>query len=451
MADQNKKEKSALEQLKALQEKETISSLQIKEPDLKGFDASSVFEIDTTQKEEPKHKIFGKRSQRHAQVKVKASVFDNEDVEVQDIFVAEGLKSQPLKRSQKKQEPQEVKPEEPKPIVEEVKVEPIPVEDEVLEQEEELVSEEAQVEEEQPEEVAEVVEEEVEEPKEVEMEEEFEEDDSEIETSLEDENQYDEDDLYVEKKRFLLSHYDKEEAYLEEQSKEGFHYVRNVGKKYFFVKEEPRDYYYSICYFVVEPSAHEWRKWEADGWKLVSRVPAKKKKDAGWFVFRNELQGDDLKKEIPNEAEKFKFFKKHANSCRSTMFLFFICMAICACAAYLQYLFNGFIAVIAACAVLFLISFIFFCMYGRMLASSKKKVRLLKARLRVREREETFKNEGLIPDDQTEDDLDSQWEDLDEEGDEVEKEEDSFELEDEEEEKLEEKPKKRRFGRRKRK
>ena len=38
------------------------------------------------------------------------------------------------------------------------------------------------------------------------------------------------------------------------------------------------------------------RKWEADGWKLVSRVPAKKKKDAGWFVFRNELQGDDLKK-----------------------------------------------------------------------------------------------------------------------------------------------------------
>ena len=154
----------------------------------------------------------------------------------------------------------------------------------------------------------------------------------------------------------------------------------------------------------------------------------------------------NVKKHIEREVsvEDFKFFKKHANSCRSTMFLFFICMAICACAAYLQYLFNGFIAVIAACAVLFLISFIFFCMYGRMLASSKKKVRLLKARLRVREREETFKNEGLIPDDQTEDDLDSQWEDLDEEGDEVE-EEDSFEIEEEEPEK------KRRFGKRKNK
>ena len=97
MTDQNKKEQSALEQLKALQEKETISSLQIKEPDLKGFDASSVFEIDTTQKEEPKHKIFGKRSQRHAQVKVKASVFDNEDVEVQDNFCGRSLEVTAIK------------------------------------------------------------------------------------------------------------------------------------------------------------------------------------------------------------------------------------------------------------------------------------------------------------------------------------------------------------------
>lgn len=83
-----------------------------------------------------------------------------------------------------------------------------------------------------------------------------------------------------------------------------------------------------------------------------------------------------------------------------------------------------------------------------MLASSKKKVRLLKARLRVREREETFKNEGLILDDQTEEDLDSQWEDLDDEQDddieEVE-EEDSFEIEEDEPKK------KRRFGKRKNK
>ena len=47
---QKNKEQSALEQLKALQEKETISSLQINEPDLKGFDASSVIEIDTPPK-----------------------------------------------------------------------------------------------------------------------------------------------------------------------------------------------------------------------------------------------------------------------------------------------------------------------------------------------------------------------------------------------------------------
>ena len=282
------------------------------------------------------------------------------------------------------------------------------------------------------------------------------EDDDEIEPSLEDQENYDEEDLYVDKKRFLLSQYDKEEAYLEKNSKEGYHYVRNVGKKYFFVKEEPRNYYYSISYFVVEPSAHEWRKWEQDGWKLVSRVPSKKKQEAGWFVFRNELKNDELRKEIPNEEEKFKFFKKYSNSCRSTMFLFFICMAICACAAYLQYLFNGFIAVMISCSILFVISFIFFCMYGRMLASSKKKVRLLKARLRVREREENFKNEGLIDPDQSVEDLDSQWDSLEEEEDEdfddYEEDEDDYE-DDEEEFELEEEeePKKGFFRRRKNK
>ena len=378
MAEENKNQKSALEQLKELQKNENISSLEFNEPDLKGFDAASVFEIKTHVQEEPKRKIFGKRAQRHAQVEVKASAFENDDVQIEDIYVSQNAKPQPMKRTKKTPVVEEAAVEQsPEIKEEEVQTESLP--EEMQEDSEPVIeeAEESETEADLPEEQSDSAETE---------------DDDEIEPSLEDQENYDEEDLYVDKKRFLLSQYDKEEAYLEKNSKEGYHYVRNVGKKYFFVKEEPRNYYYSISYFVVEPSAHEWRKWEQDGWKLVSRVPSKKKQEAGWFVFRNELKNDELRKEIPNEEEKFKFFKKYSNSCRSTMFLFFICMAICACAAYLQYLFNGFIAVMISCSILFVISFIFFCMYGRMLASSKKKVRLLKARLRVREREENFKN-----------------------------------------------------------
>lgn len=495
MAEENKNQKSALEQLKELQKNDNISSLEFNEPDLKGFDAASVFEIKTHVQEEPKRKIFGKRAQRHAQVEVKASAFENDDVQIEDIYVSQNTKPQPMKRTEKTPVVEEVAVEQsPEIKEEEVQTESLPVEETIDTISVENLVEEIQKEvsaqepvEELPEEVA--IQESVEETQEtsenlpeemqddsepiIEKAEESEtetkqieeqpdlvetEDDDEIEPSLEDQENYDEEDLYVDKKHFLLSQYDKEEAYLEENSKEGYHYVRNVGKKYFFVKEEPRNYYYSISYFVVEPSAHEWRKWEQDGWKLVSRVPSKKKQEAGWFVFRNELKNDELRKEIPNEEEKFKFFKKYSNSCRSTMFLFFICMAICACAAYLQYLFNGFIAVMISCSILFVISFIFFCMYGRMLASSKKKVRLLKARLRVREREENFKNEGLIDPDQSVEDLDSQWdsledeEDEDEDFDDYEEDEDDYE-EDEEEFELEEEeePKKGFFRRRKNK
>ena len=432
MAEENKNQKSALEQLKELQKNENISSLEFNEPDLKGFDAASVFEIKTHVQEEPKRKIFGKRAQRHAQVEVKASAFENDDVQIEDIYVSQNAKPQPMKRTKKTPVVEEAAVEQsPEIKEEEVQTESLP--EEMQEDSEPVIeeAEESETEADLPEEQSDSAETE---------------DDDEIEPSLEDQENYDEEDLYVDKKRFLLSQYDKEEAYLEKNSKEGYHYVRNVGKKYFFVKEEPRNYYYSISYFVVEPSAHEWRKWEQDGWKLVSRVPSKKKQEAGWFVFRNELKNDELRKEIPNEEEKFKFFKKYSNSCRSTMFLFFICMAICACAAYLQYLFNGFIAVMISCSILFVISFIFFCMYGRMLASSKKKVRLLKARLRVREREENFKNEGLIDPDQSVEDLDSQWDSLEEEEeddedfddyeedeDDYEDDEEEFELEEEEE------------------
>lgn len=447
MADETKNSQSALEQLKALQKNDSISSLDISEPALKGFDASSVFKIDN-QSQETKHKIFGKRSARHATVTIQESVFDNDDVKVEDIFVADKFKP-------------EAKEEAPAPKIlsqEPIAIKEEPAQPEIIEETTEEVKEEPveEVQEEQIEEIVEQTTQESEstsapvfeatskEQEKAQPEEEI--DDSEIETSLEDQTDYDEEELYVDKRRFLLSQYDKEEEYLEEQSQEGYHYVRNVGKRYYFVKEEPKDYYYSICFFAVEPSAYEWRKWEADGWKLVSRVPAKRKQDAGWFVFRNEYGQDELKKEIPNEAEKFKFFKKYSNSCRSTMFLFFICMAICACAAFLQYMFNGFIAVMIGCGVLFLMSFIFFCLYGRMLASSSKKVRLLKARLRVRERQEAFNQEGELDLNKSEEELDTEWNSLDNEELDLDEE---IEEEEEDEEVEEEKPKKRRFGRRK--
>ena len=133
MADETKNSQSALEQLKALQRNDSISSLDISEPALKGFDASSVFKIDN-QSQETKHKIFGKRSARHATVTIQESVFDNDDVKVEDIFVADKFKPEAKEEAPApkilSQEPIAIKEEPAQPeiieeTIEEVKEEPV--------------------------------------------------------------------------------------------------------------------------------------------------------------------------------------------------------------------------------------------------------------------------------------------------------------------------------------
>ena len=219
----------------------------------------------------------------------------------------------------------------------------------------------------------------------------------------------DDEDLYEERKKFLYAEYPKIEQYLQDKSSEGYHFVRQEGKKYFFRKGQPKTYYYSMNYFVDEPDADQWREWESDGWKLVSKADGKKKSDAGWFTFRNEEEDGEYRKEIDNDSEKFRFFKKYSSSCRSTMFLVFICMACCVVTGLLQVYFQGYLAGIALCAGLFLISFIVFCMYGRMLRKSKKRARELKSKLRIRESRAIEESKDFYDTSESEEELDTDW------------------------------------------
>ncbi len=224
----------------------------------------------------------------------------------------------------------------------------------------------------------------------------------------------DEPDLFEDKKHFLLSQYPIIEDYLSEQSADGYHYVRHTGHKYYFTKGEPQKYYYSIDYFRQEPDNDQWRRLEADGWQLVSKAPARKKKEAGWFIFRHPEEAGEYPKVIDNEEEKYSFFRKYANSCRSTMFLVFICMVCCLITAFLQYEFQGYLWGIAVCAVLFVICLVVFLQYARMLKHAKKRARMLMARLRLKEQQ---KNRLEMESDEydtseTEAQLESDWKDL---------------------------------------
>lgn len=445
MASEKKelKRSRTLDELEELNQQDRISSIQFNEPELHDFDASSIFEIDESNRDKSsKRKIFGKRANRSANVKVKTNAYETrelveeeirirpkkEKVEIKDTVFEEGSEEKDsvvikdeFIMTEPEQETIKVEEKDELPLATglELEAETIEDDDETFDEEIETLDVEQLDEEAEKEETdtiripqGQIIEEE-----ESEDEEEYEEDEDDDEEEEYQNEFYDEEeqDLYEDRKGFLLSQYPVTENYLNEQSKEGYHFVRHVGHKYYFVKGDPKPYYYSINYFKEEPSADQWRRWEQDGWKLVAKAQAKKKSEAGWFTFRNYQEEGEYKKEIDNEEEKYRFFRKYANSCRSTMFLIFICMACCIITAFLQYEFQGYLWGIIICLILFVIALIAFLTYGRMLRHAKKRARLLKARLRVKESQVLKDREGYFDVSESETDLDSDWDTLESE------------------------------------
>lgn len=457
MTSENKdlKRSRTLDELDKLNQQDRISSIQFNEPELHDFDASSVFEIDESdQTQKPKRKIFGKRANRTANVKVKTNTYERKDRIEEEISIRpkeevietgtaavsddrtaeqetetiailpqetiverpeeETIELQPeeARRSEDdvKEEAEEADRQEKDPVfameVEEMDLDALDQEARTLEEEEDDEDDEDDTIEVEQGQFVDEDDEDDEEYEEYEEDEEEEEEDDGYQNEFYDEE---DQDLYEDRRRFLLSQYPAAEAYLEEQSRDGYHFVRQVGHKYYFVKGDPKPYYYSIDYFKNEPGAEEWRTWEQDGWKLVGKAPAKKKSEAGWFIFRNYQEPGEYKKEIENEEEKYRFFRKYANSCRSTMFLIFICMACCIVTAFLQYEFQGYLWGIIVCLVLFVIALIAFLTYGRMLRSAQKRARLLKARLRVKESQLAKDREGYFDVSESETQLESDW------------------------------------------
>lgn len=198
--------------------------------------------------------------------------------------------------------------------------------------------------------------------------------------SLVDDYHYDE---YEDKKRFSTTDYKKVEEYLATESLNGFHFSRNDGRKYYFYKGKPHQYYYKVLYFTKAPDQKYWDDLAHQGWQLIDQSPSRHKKDAGWYIVRNEIHPGELPQDIDNDEEKRHYFARLASSCRSTLLLLFIVMVCCVVAIWLQYQFKGYLAVIIASAVLFAITLWTFLVYLRMLTKARKQAALLSARMRL--------------------------------------------------------------------
>ena len=349
------------------------SNLDINEPTLRNFDISDVLEAPEKQAEK---KVFGKRSKRKAT-----------EVKIKEINELESPKD----------EQEDKFAEELSITIDDVAPAVLEVQPEIVDSIQNGTLDTEQV------------------PgKEIEEESDSVEDEDPISYDLEEEEDFDQEDedVFYQKKRFLASQYAKLEEYLEKQSQEGYHFIRRRGKKFYFKQGEPKHYYYSCCYFQLDPLKEDWQKWEKDGWKLVGRGTGKNNAEAGWYIFRNYLPVGEYKKEIDNESEKYRLFRKLSSSYRSTVFLFFVVMAVCGVTGYLQYQYHGFLATLIACGAIAVISLFFFILYARYYFLARSAFRKLKTTLRLKEKDAFIRTQNVPDYSESQEELDKDWDEL---------------------------------------
>lgn len=215
------------------------------------------------------------------------------------------------------------------------------------------------------------------------------------------------EELYRDRCSYSMASYPKIEQYLDKQSAQGYHFVKADGKRYYFLAGKPRNYYYSLDYFRHEPSEEEMEQWEKEGWVILAIIPGRLRNDAGWYVLRNVEKPNQKHKDIENDKEKLRYFKKVANSYRSTEFLLFVCMVCCAITAWLQVsMYNGMWGILIACAVIFIACLIAFFVYARYQGIYRKRARILRKKIRDA-------NSGNSASDESDKQLDEEWDELD--------------------------------------
>lgn len=229
MTNEKEKNPSALEELRQLKRTDRIKSLDIHEPELKGFNAENIFHID----EEPEKKtLFGKRSAK-THVKINENIFDDEVSESVDITPNTSIEEVEAPIEKHTVEPvmgkraEKVEVEEAKKVV----VETIDADENFTTESIENELKAFNVNPVEEEKTSELVEEEL---TPVLSEEDIYDDEYDEEAEEEDEN------LYEERKSFLYAEYPKIEEYLQRKSNEGYHFVRHEGKKYYFRKGQPK-------------------------------------------------------------------------------------------------------------------------------------------------------------------------------------------------------------------
>ncbi len=165
-------------------------------------------------------------------------------------------------------------------------------------------------------------------------------------------------------KVFYISDYEKEAAYLRSMSLKGYHFVRNDGFRFDFIKGEPKNYFYLLDYYKEEPSDEEKKRWQNEGWEDIFHAPVNY--EGSWHFFRRELGEGDMLEYNENNDSRLELFERLTKNWQGILSVVALCTVFSIVAICMQVALHGFPWMIAICSVLAFLCLLVFIIYLNM-------------------------------------------------------------------------------------
>lgn len=112
-------------------------------------------------------------------------------------------------------------------------------------------------------------------------------------------------------------------------SLKGYHFVRNDGFSFDFVKGEPKNYFYLLDYYKVDPSAEDLEKWQEQGWEDIFHAPVNY--EGSWHFFRREIQEGDMLEYDENNDSRLELFERLTKNWQGILSIVALCTGIQYC------------------------------------------------------------------------------------------------------------------------
>ena len=165
-------------------------------------------------------------------------------------------------------------------------------------------------------------------------------------------------------KLFYISDYEKEAEYLRSMSLRGYHFVKNDGFSFDFVKGEPRNYFYLLDFYPVEPDEAEKRRWEAAGWEDIFHTEVNAR--GSWHFFRYEMKEGDMLEYEENAASRLELFEHLTRNWQGILSIAALCTVFSVIALGMQIAVRGFAWMIGICIALAAVCLLVFVIYLNM-------------------------------------------------------------------------------------